>query len=95
MTLTTYGTRIDLRAIAPRERHPLVFSAFRSLGANESMELVNDHDPAPLHGQFEARDPGGFRWEDVQRGPDVWRVRITKLGAAHGQGTCCGGCGGA
>ena len=94
MTLTTYGTQIDLRTLAPRERHPLVFNTFRNLGPGESVELFNDHDPRPLHAQFEAELAGRFSWEDLLEGPDTWRVRITKL-ARHGAGQCCGSCGGA
>lgn len=98
MTLTTYGTKVDVREIAPRDRHPMIFSTFRSLGAGESMELINDHDPKPLYYQFQAELPGQFSWEYLQSGPEVWRVRIAKQAkpaSAHAQGGCCGSCGGA
>lgn len=95
MTLTSYGTQIDVRVIAPRERHPLIFNTFRSLGAGETMEIVNDHDPKPLFYQFQAELPGLFTWDYLENGPDTWRVRIAKLGQPHGNGSCCGGCGGA
>jgi uncharacterized protein (DUF2249 family) len=85
---------LDVRVIAPRDRHPAVFWTFRNLGANEAMELVNDHDPGPLRDQFQLLLPGKFGWDCVESGPDVWRVRITKL-AGHGDGRCCGSCGGA
>lgn len=93
MTLTTYGARIDLRPLAPRERHPLIFNILRSLGAGESVELIYDHDAGPLLDQFRAEWPGRFAQDDVESGPDVWRVRIVKL-AAHSDGRCCGSCGG-
>jgi uncharacterized protein (DUF2249 family) len=95
MALTSYGTRIDVREIAPRERHPLIFNTFRSLGTGEAMEIVNDHDPKPLFYQFQAELPGLFTWDYQENGPDTWRVRITKLGQPHGNGQCCGSCGGA
>ena len=38
--------------IAPRERHPLIFSTFDALQADEAFILVNDHDPKPLYYQF-------------------------------------------
>lgn len=92
MTLTQYGTKIDVRAIAPRERHPLIFNTFRSLGSGETLELVNDHDPKPLYYQMQAEKPGQFAWDYLERGPEVWRVRITKLAASHADGNCsCGG----
>ena len=94
MALTTYGTKIDLRPLALRERHSLIFNTFRSLGSGEAVELINDHDPKQLLDQFRTEWPGRFAWDDMQSGPDVWRVRIVKL-AAHGDGRCCGSCGGA
>jgi uncharacterized protein (DUF2249 family) len=95
MTLTTYGTKIDVRTIAPRERHPLIFNTFRSLGGGETMEIINDHDPKPLYYQMQAEQPGRFTWDYVENGPETWRVRITKLDGAHSDGRCCGSCGGA
>lgn len=92
MTLTTYGTKIDLRPLAARERQPLVFNTFRSLGAGEAIEFIADADPSLMQQQFRADWPGRFAWDTLQDGPDVWRVRIVKL-AVHGDG-CCGGCGG-
>lgn len=90
----TLDRTVDVREIAPRERHPLIFSTFNGLRAGESMMLVNDHDPKPLQYQFEAELAGRFAWEYLLSGPDEWRVRITKK-AKHGQdGVCCGSCGG-
>lgn len=86
---------IDVRTVAPMERHPLIFSTFRELPAGLAMDLVNDHDPKPLYHQFQANIPGRFGWDYLQAGPDLWHVRITKLADPHAEGRCCGGCGGA
>ncbi|MBI3369928.1 MAG: DUF2249 domain-containing protein [Burkholderiales bacterium] len=94
MTPTPQATLIDVRAIAPRERHARIFDTYRELGAGQTMELVNDHDPQPLYHQFQAQTPGRFGWDYLQSGPAVWRVLITKVSAPHGQGSCCGACGG-
>lgn len=94
MALTTYGTRIDVRELAPRERHPLIFNTFRSLGPGETMEIINDHDPKPLFYQFQAELPGRFSWDYLQNGPQTWRVRIAKLGGAGGCGGGRCGCAG-
>lgn len=83
---------VDVRQVPPRDRHPLIFSTFRSLAAGEAMELVNDHDPAPLRAQFEVQLPGGFEWVYLQAGPETWRVRIAKRLAQPAAGGCCGGC---
>jgi uncharacterized protein (DUF2249 family) len=69
---------IDVRTIVPRDRHPLIFGTFHDLAPGESLLVVNDHDPKPLHHQFEARVPGRFEWEYLESGPEVWKVRIGK-----------------
>jgi uncharacterized protein (DUF2249 family) len=99
MTTTSTATRIDVRQIAPPDRHPLIFSVFRRLGPSAAMEIVNDHDPRPLYAQMNAEQPGGFTWDYVERGPEVWHVRIVKTAASgdagKADGSCCGGdCGG-
>ncbi|MFO1253200.1 MAG: DUF2249 domain-containing protein, partial [Inhella sp.] len=39
---------IDVRRLAPAQRHPLIFAAFDGLAVGDAFELVNDHDPVPL-----------------------------------------------
>jgi uncharacterized protein (DUF2249 family) len=94
MTHPASRTQVDVRTIAPRERHPLIFSTFNALAAQEAMELVNDHDPRPLYHAFQAQAPGQFTWDYLENGPETWRVAITKLKTGHGNGQCCGACGG-
>jgi uncharacterized protein (DUF2249 family) len=72
-------TTLDVREIAPRDRHPLIFNAFQGLKAGQVLRLVNDHDPKPLYYQFMAEYPGEVDWQYLEQGPDVWQVRITKL----------------
>jgi uncharacterized protein (DUF2249 family) len=89
----TTTTTIDVRTIAPRERHPLIFRTFAALGPGASFQLVNDHDPKPLYYQFQAELPGEFTWDYLEQGPEVWRVRIGKPGAkgALPGDECCAG----
>lgn len=75
-------TEIDVRPIAPRDRHPLIFETFDGLRPGESFELVNDHDPKPLYYQFQAERPGALAWRYLEQGPDVWRVEIGRVPAA-------------
>ncbi|MCC2632219.1 MAG: hypothetical protein K0S48_105 [Ramlibacter sp.] len=93
--MTRTASRIDVRTVAPRDRHPLIFSTFGALAAGEALELVNDHDPKPLYYQFNAEIPGQFDWEYLEQGPDTWRVAITRTGTGQASGSCCGSCGGA
>lgn len=71
-------TEIDVRTIPPRERHPRIFNTFDGLSAGEVMMIVNDHDPMPLYYQFLHERPNTFEWEYLERGPEVWRVAITR-----------------
>jgi len=64
---------IDVRAIVPRARHPS--NIFLALKPGQVFVLVNDHDQK-LHRQFQAGYAGAFRWDHLEQGPDVRRVRI-------------------
>jgi uncharacterized protein (DUF2249 family) len=70
---------VDVRTVAPAQRHPTIFGAFERLEPGQAFVLVNYHDPKPLHYQFQAERPGQFHWEYLEQGPQVWRVRITKM----------------
>ena len=87
----TVKTTIDVRSIAPRLRHPMIFERFDSLAPGEAMILVNDHDPKPLFYQFQAEASSGFTWDYLDAGPEVWQVRIGKPldAAAHAEDGCC------
>ena len=74
----TETRELDVRDVAPRVRHPLIFSTFDGLQSGESFILINDHDPKPLFYQFRAERDGQFRWEYLATGPEDWQVRITR-----------------
>lgn len=78
---------LDLRQIAPAQRHATIFGAFQQLPDGAALELHNDHDPLPLRQQFQERWSGRFDWEALESGPQLWRVRIVRR-----TGGCCGGC---
>lgn len=82
-----FHSTIDVRTIAPHERHDLIFSSFNGLPQGAALQLVNDHDPAPLHRQFKSSLHGLFTWDYLEQGPELWRVRIGKA-----PGNCCGSC---
>ncbi len=69
---------LDVSAIPPAQRHPLIFQTFETLRPGSAFVLVNDHDPKPLYYQFKAEMDGLFTWDYLQRGPVDWRVRIGK-----------------
>lgn len=78
MSLVTREEVVDVRSMPPRSRHPAIFGAWSELRGGDALILVNDHDPLPLFFQFSCEHSGQFRWEYVEKGPDVWRVRISK-----------------
>ena len=62
-------TTVDVRAVAPRDRHPLIFRTFEALSPGETMQLVNDHDPKPLYHQFQAEVGPVLDWRYLGQGP--------------------------
>lgn len=74
--------QLDVRDLAPPQRHALIFDVCGKLAVGDAIILVNDHDPKPLYYQFEAEQPGRFGWDYVESGPRIWRVRITRKKAA-------------
>ena len=73
---------LDVRALPPARRHSLIFETYASLPPQGAFVLVNDHDPKPLYYQFQAERPGEVNWEYLERGPQVWRVRIGRQARA-------------
>jgi uncharacterized protein (DUF2249 family) len=73
---------LDVRALAPAQRHEKIFATYGALGPGTAFVLVNDHDPKPLRYQFEAEHQGDFTWEVLEAGPTVWRVRIGRPAGA-------------
>ncbi len=72
---------LDVRPIPPRQKHPTIFATFDALNVGDSFVLVNDHDPVPLRYQFQFERPGQVAWEYLEQGPELWRVRISRLAA--------------
>lgn len=69
---------LDIRKVTPREKHPTIFKTFDELSSGEGFQLINDHDPVPLYYQFQAERKDQFDWNYVEKGPQVWRVNISK-----------------
>lgn len=70
---------LDIRSVIPREKHPTIMKTFDNLKSGEAFQLINDHDPVPLYYQFNAEKTDQFGWEYIERGPEVWRVNISKV----------------
>ncbi len=70
---------MDVRPIPGSIKHGLILKTWRELPVGDHFILLNDHDPVPLRYQFEAEFPDTFTWEHLERGPEDFRVKITKL----------------
>jgi uncharacterized protein (DUF2249 family) len=57
----------------------MILKTWRELAVGDYFILLNDHDPVPLRYQFDAEFPGSFTWEHLERGPEDFRVKITKI----------------
>ncbi|MGH9586539.1 MAG: DUF2249 domain-containing protein [Acidobacteriaceae bacterium] len=75
---------IDVREIPGPQRHPLIFQTFDRLSVGESLNIVNDHDPIPLHRQFDDLRAGQAEWTYAVRGPEIFRIRIRRIAALKG-----------
>lgn len=80
MSTSTQEKVLDVRPIPPPQKHPIIFATFDALTVGEHFVLVNDHDPVPLKYQFEFTRPGQIDWTYLEQGPELWRVKITRLG---------------
>jgi len=70
---------VDVREMAPRDRHPRIFATFDGLPVGGALTLVNDHDPKPLFYQMQAERPGQIAWEPQEEGPERWVIRIARV----------------
>lgn len=85
---------MDVRPIPCSIKHGLIIETWLKLAVNDHFVLLNDHDPVPLYYQFSAQWPGAFTWEHLVKGPDEFRVKITKVKATNAPAAtvpeCCG-----
>lgn len=70
---------LDVRPLRKPDKHPRIFQEFDSLAVGEAFVLVNNHDPKHLRQEFELDHPGTYGWDYLDKGPDAWRIRISRL----------------
>ncbi len=79
MAATGKIVTLDVREIMPWDRHPKIFDTFDKIAPGDAIELVNDHDPRPLHYQFMMERKEQFEWKSEEKGPRHWVATIKKL----------------
>lgn len=72
---------LDVRTVPHAIRHATVFGALDAVEKGSGMVLIAHHDPLPLLAQIEARTPGEFAIDYLDRGPEMWRLQFRRTGA--------------
>jgi len=71
--------RLYVRPVEPKHRFERIMSGYHDLSADETLELVVDHDPKCMYYTLEAEHgPETFSFEYLEEGPTVWRVHVQK-----------------
>lgn len=70
---------LDVREVPHAIRHATVFGAFDAVSAGGAMVLIAPHDPVPLLRQLDERSGGRLEVSYERRGPEAWRLRLTRL----------------
>ncbi len=76
---------LDVTQIEPRLKHPAIFEKFDALASGEAFIINYDHDPKPLYYQLMAERGHIFNWDYLEKGPEVWQVKIAKNKASDGE----------
>src|SRR5579859_3913853 len=92
-SLLNHDRVMDVRPIPCSIKHGLILKTWFKLPVGDFFILLNDHDPVPLRYQFEAEFSGAFTWDYLERGPEEFRVKISKISAvaAIDLASPCGG----
>ena len=70
---------LDVRPVEPKFRFDTIMNAYDALPAGGTMHLVVDHDPECMYYTLEATRGGEtFLFEYLERGPETWRVDVTR-----------------
>lgn len=79
--MTTNTPRaLDVRPVEPKYRFDAIMSAYGALAAGETLDLTVDHDPTCMYYTLKAlHGPETFSFEYREKGPEVWRVEVTRL----------------
>jgi uncharacterized protein (DUF2249 family) len=73
-------TNLDIRPVQPRDRFETIIGAYEALPPGGELELTMDHDPTCMYYTLEAtRGEDAFEFRYLERGPEVWRVRVRKV----------------
>lgn len=84
---TKTPTIINVTLLEPQFKHATIFSHFNALEEGETLTIHNDHDPKPLYYQLQSQHGNIFMWEYLEKGPQWWKINITKRITGENQET--------
>lgn len=70
---------LDARAIPHAIRHGAIFGSIGQLRLGASLVLIAPHDPLPLLKQLQDREGDAVVVEYLQRGPEDWKLKMTRV----------------
>lgn len=74
----TEGPVVDLDKLPGEQGADAALARLLRLGRTEQVEIRSSGDPSPLWQRLTAADPGGYGVNYLERGPNHWRVEITR-----------------
>ncbi|WP_255556125.1 DUF2249 domain-containing protein [Tessaracoccus palaemonis] len=69
---------LDARAIPHAIRHAAILGVVDSVRTGSGFVLIAPHDPQPLLTQIKDRHGSGITVEYLQRGPEAWRLKLSR-----------------
>ncbi|MFF2623131.1 DUF2249 domain-containing protein [Oerskovia jenensis] len=69
---------LDARSVPHAIRHATIFGALDGVAPGVGMVLLAPHDPLPLLAQVDARWPGTFTVDYLERGPETWALAFVR-----------------
>lgn len=69
---------LDVRPIPHAIRHAAILGVVDSLRTGTGFVLIAPHDPQPLLTQVKDRHGSGITVEYLQRGPEAWRMKLSR-----------------
>jgi uncharacterized protein (DUF2249 family) len=70
---------LDGRSIPHAIRHAVIFGALDAIQLGVSLDLIAPHDPLPLLAQLQQTRPDAFTTSYLERGPEAWKIRFTRI----------------
>lgn len=68
---------LDVQLIPHEIRHATIFGALAGIQPGRGLIIQATHNPVPLLRQLDQLQPGRYRAEYLDDGPEVWRIKFT------------------